>query len=162
MSVQLGLFTMPFHHPSRDYAAILDEDREAVALADGLGFSEAYVGEHFTSWSERIADPLMFFSTLVERAPSICFGTGVLNLPQAHPLTVAGRVAQFDHLCRGRFIMGIGSGGINILAHGSRLLKTGRLSAPGGHKSPLLVLLLPNLCFRVCEFLVRSGSNLDV
>lgn len=112
MSVALGLFTMPFHHPSREYAAILDEDREAVALADALGFSEAYVGEHFTSWSERIADPLMFFSTLVERARSIRFGTGVLNLPQAHPLIVAGRVAQFDHLCRGRFIMGIGSGGL--------------------------------------------------
>ena len=112
MGVHLGLFTMPFHHPSRDYAVILDEDREAVGLADALGFSEAYVGEHFTSWSERIADPLMFFSTLVDRARTIRFGTGVLNLPQAHPLIVAGRVAQFDHLCRGRFVMGIGSGGL--------------------------------------------------
>ena len=112
MSVRLGMFTMPFHHPSRDYAAILDEDREAVVLADALGFTEAYVGEHFTSWSERIADPLMFFSTVIERAPAIRFGTGVLNLPQAHPLTVAARVAQFDHLCRGRFIMGIGAGGL--------------------------------------------------
>ncbi|HEV2282717.1 MAG TPA: LLM class flavin-dependent oxidoreductase [bacterium] len=112
MSVELGLFTMPFHHPSRDYAAILEEDRHAVVLADALGFSEAYVGEHFTSWSERITDPLMFFSTVIERAPAIRFGTGVLNLPQAHPLTVAARVAQFDHLCGGRFIMGIGSGGL--------------------------------------------------
>lgn len=112
MSVQLGLFTMPFHHPSRDYAAILAEDQEAVVLADALGFSEAFVGEHFTSWSERIADPLQFFATVIDRAPSIRFGTGVLNLPQAHPLTVAARVAQFDHLCRGRLIMGIGSGGL--------------------------------------------------
>lgn len=112
MTVGLGLFMMPFHHPSRDYAAVLEEDRRAVVLADALGFTEVFVGEHFTSWSERIADPLMFCSTLIDAAPSIRFGTGVLNLPQAHPLTVAARVAQFDHLCRGRFIMGIGPGGL--------------------------------------------------
>jgi alkanesulfonate monooxygenase SsuD/methylene tetrahydromethanopterin reductase-like flavin-dependent oxidoreductase (luciferase family) len=112
VTVQLGLFTMPFHHPSRDYTAVLQEDRQAVILADRLGFSEVFVGEHFTSLTESISDPLMFLSTVVEQAPSIRFGTGVLNLPQAHPLTVAARVAQFDHLSGGRFIMGIGPGGL--------------------------------------------------
>jgi alkanesulfonate monooxygenase SsuD/methylene tetrahydromethanopterin reductase-like flavin-dependent oxidoreductase (luciferase family) len=112
VTVGLGLFMMPFHHPSRDYAVVLEEDRQAVVLADTLGFSEVFVGEHFTSWSERISDPLMFFSTLIDAAPAIRFGTGVLNLPQAHPLTVAARVAQFDHLCRGRLILGIGGGGL--------------------------------------------------
>ena len=29
-AVRLGMFSMPFHHPSRDYATILEEDREAV------------------------------------------------------------------------------------------------------------------------------------
>ena len=52
MAIQLGMFTMPFHHPSRDYSAILEEDQEAIVLADQLGFSEAFVGEHFSSWSE--------------------------------------------------------------------------------------------------------------
>ena len=54
MTVKLGMFTMPFHHPSRDYTAILEEDQEAIILADRLGFTEAYVGEHFSSWTERI------------------------------------------------------------------------------------------------------------
>jgi alkanesulfonate monooxygenase SsuD/methylene tetrahydromethanopterin reductase-like flavin-dependent oxidoreductase (luciferase family) len=112
MSVRLGLFTMPFHHPDRDYTTILEEDREAIILADRLGFTEAYVGEHFTSWSERITSPLIFLASLIDRTTQIRFGTGVINLPQLHPATVAAYAAMFDHLCRGRFIMGIGPGGL--------------------------------------------------
>ena len=44
MTVRLGMFTMPFHHPARDYADFLEEDQEAIILADRLGFSEAFVG----------------------------------------------------------------------------------------------------------------------
>ncbi len=112
MTVKLGMFTMPFHHPARDYGAILEEDQEAVVLADRLGFSEAFVGEHFTSWSERITSPLIFLASVINRTRQIRFGTGVINMPQLHPATVAAHVAMFDHLCRGRFIMGIGPGGL--------------------------------------------------
>jgi alkanesulfonate monooxygenase SsuD/methylene tetrahydromethanopterin reductase-like flavin-dependent oxidoreductase (luciferase family) len=112
VTIKLGMFTMPFHHPDRDYGAILEEDQEAVILADRLGFTEAFVGEHFSSWSERITSPLIFLATLVDRTRSIRFGTGVINLPQIHPATVAAHAAMFDHLCRGRFIMGIGPGGL--------------------------------------------------
>jgi alkanesulfonate monooxygenase SsuD/methylene tetrahydromethanopterin reductase-like flavin-dependent oxidoreductase (luciferase family) len=112
VTVHLGMFTMPFHHPSRDYTTILEEDREAVVLADRLGFTEVYVGEHFTSWSERITSPLIFLASVIDRTERIRFGTGVLNLPQAHPGAIAAHAAMFDHLCRGRFIMGIGPGGL--------------------------------------------------
>lgn len=112
MSVALGMFTMPFHHPGRDYSVVLEEDREAVVLADALGFSEVFVGEHFTSWTECVSSPLMLLSTVTNRTRAIRFGTGVLNLPQTHPLAVAAQAAMFDHLCRGRFIMGIGPGGL--------------------------------------------------
>jgi alkanesulfonate monooxygenase SsuD/methylene tetrahydromethanopterin reductase-like flavin-dependent oxidoreductase (luciferase family) len=112
VTVKLGMFTMPFHHPDRDYGTILEEDQEAIVLADRLGFTEAFVGEHFTSWSERITSPLIFLATLVDRTRHIRFGTGVINLPQIHPATVAAHTAMFDHLCRGRFIMGIGPGGL--------------------------------------------------
>ncbi|HEX3178432.1 MAG TPA: LLM class flavin-dependent oxidoreductase [Methylomirabilota bacterium] len=112
MTVHLGMFSMPFHHPSRDYTTILQEDQEAVILADRLGFTEAYIGEHFSSWSERITSPLIFLASVIDRTTNIKFGTGVLNLPQAHPAAVAASAAMFDHLCRGRFIMGIGPGGL--------------------------------------------------
>ena len=112
MTVALGMFTMPFHHPARDYATVLDEDQEAIVIADRLGFTEAFVGEHFSSWSERITSPLIFLATLASRTSQIRLGTGVINLPQIHPATVAAQAAMFDHLCGGRFIMGIGPGGL--------------------------------------------------
>jgi alkanesulfonate monooxygenase SsuD/methylene tetrahydromethanopterin reductase-like flavin-dependent oxidoreductase (luciferase family) len=95
MTVKLGMFTMPFHHPDREYSAILEEDQEAIVLADRLGFTEAFVGEHFSSWSERITSPLIFFATLIPRTTQIRFGTGVINLPQLHPATVAAHAAMF-------------------------------------------------------------------
>jgi alkanesulfonate monooxygenase SsuD/methylene tetrahydromethanopterin reductase-like flavin-dependent oxidoreductase (luciferase family) len=112
VTVQLGVFAMPFHHPDRDYATILDEDREAVILADRLGFAEFFMGEHLSSWSERVTSPLMFLASVIHQTRQIRFGTGVINLPQLHPATVAAHAAMFDQLCRGRFIMGIGPGGL--------------------------------------------------
>ncbi len=112
MTVKLGMFMMPFHPHDRDYTTVLAEDQEAIVLADRLGFAEVFVGEHFSSWSEPITSPLIFLATLVPCTERIVFGTGVLNLPQAHPGAVAAHAAMFDHLCRGRFIMGIGPGGL--------------------------------------------------
>src|SRR5499427_1354089 len=106
------MFTMPFHHPARDYADFLEEDQEAIILADRLGFSEAFVGEHFSSWSERITSPLIFLATVINRTRDIRLGTGVINMPHVHPATVAAQAAMFDQLARGRFIMGIGPGGL--------------------------------------------------
>src|SRR5205809_2329431 len=107
MAMKLGMFTMPFHHPARDYKTILEEDQEAIVLADQLGFTEVYVGEHFSSWSERITSPLIFLATVINRTRQIKLGTGVINLPQIHPATVAAYAAMFDHLAGGRFIFGI-------------------------------------------------------
>ena len=110
--MKLGMFMMPVHPLHRSHTETLREDREAVILADRLGFTEAYIGEHFSSWSERITSPLIFLASVIDRTERIRLGTGVINLPQMHPATVAAYAAMFDHLCRGRFIMGIGPGGL--------------------------------------------------
>ena len=103
---------MPLHHPDRDYATVLQEDREAIILADQLGFDEAWVGEHYTSKAEQITSPLIFLASLIDRTRNIRLGTGVLNLPQANPARVAGDVAMLDQLSGGRFLLGIGPGGL--------------------------------------------------
>ncbi|MFG0359792.1 LLM class flavin-dependent oxidoreductase [Pseudomonas putida] len=110
--MELGLFMMPLHDPRRNYTEMLQQDREAAILADQLGFSEVWVGEHYSCSSEPVANPLQFFATLLDATKNIKFATGVLNLPQHHPATVAGDVAQFDHLSGGRLIMGVGPGGL--------------------------------------------------
>ncbi len=110
--MRLGYFTMPLHPPGRPLAETIEEDRQAVILADRLGFSEAWCGEHYSSTAEPIASPLMFFASLIHQTDQIKFAPGVLNLPQGHPAVFAAQAAQFDHLSRGRFLMGIGPGGL--------------------------------------------------
>jgi len=110
--MKLGLFMMPLHDPKRNYTEVPQQDREAILLAEALGYDEAWVGEHYSAATEPIPDPLQFMATLIPVTKSIKFGTSVLNLPQHHPAVVAGNCAMFDHLSAGRFIMGIGPGGL--------------------------------------------------
>jgi len=110
--MDLGLFMMPLHDPDRDYTEMLIQDREAIILANNLGYAEAWVGEHYSCSSEPVANSLQFMATLIHSTKNIKFATGVLNLPHHHPAALAGDIAQFDHLSKGRFIMGVGPGGL--------------------------------------------------
>ena len=110
--MKLGFFTMPIHPASRDYAQTLKEDREAFILADRLGFSEAYVGEHIADNTENITSALSFLASLVSDTRNVKLGTGTLNLPNSHPGQLAAHVAMIDQMLEGRFIMGIGPGGL--------------------------------------------------
>ncbi len=110
--MKLGIFTMPIHPYTRDYHTLLEEDMETVIYADQLGFDEFWLGEHFSSSAEPITSPLIFFAKAIPQTRHIKFCAGVLNLPQQHPVAVAAHAAMFDQLCDGRFILGIGPGGL--------------------------------------------------
>ena len=110
--MKLGTFMMPLHPPSRPPWQTLAEDREAILLADRLGFCEAYVGEHTTDLAENVTSCLMFLASLAHDTKQIVLGSGTLNLPNTHPAAVAGQVAMLDHMLKGRFIMGISPGGL--------------------------------------------------
>jgi len=110
--VKIGLFGMPLHPADRDRAEAYDADAERIILADQLGFDEVFVGEHQSCTTEPIASPLIFLASLIHRTQNIKLGTGVVALPNHHPATVAAQVAQFDHMAKGRFIFGIGPGGL--------------------------------------------------
>ena len=110
--MRLGYFTMPLHPPSRNYADVLAEDREAIVLADRLGFVEAFVGEHVTDTAEPVTSCLMFIASLIDATRDIVLGSGTVNLPNNHPATVAAQVAMIDTMLRGRFLFGISPGGL--------------------------------------------------
>ncbi|MFO1350836.1 MAG: LLM class flavin-dependent oxidoreductase [Gammaproteobacteria bacterium] len=110
--MKLSYFMMPIHDPHKEYHQALEEDAEAIIHADKLGFDAAWVGEHYTSKVEQITSPLLFMSSLIARTQRIKLATGVICMPQYHPALVAGQAAMFDHLSNGRFIMGIGPGGL--------------------------------------------------
>ena len=111
--MRLGMFMQPVHDPKRDQTQVIDEDREAIILADKLGFEEVWVGEHAAATVEPITAPLVFLATLLGETKNIKLGTGVFCLPNHHPAQVAGQSALFDHLSRGRFQMGIGTGSLS-------------------------------------------------
>ena len=110
--MKLGFFTMPIHPLGKDWRQCLREDREAFLLADELGFTEGYVGEHATDQAENITSCAMFIATLAEATKSIRLGTGTVNMPNAHPAAVASQIAMLDHLLDGRFNFGISPGGL--------------------------------------------------
>jgi len=110
--VNIGTFAMPLHPASRPLVDVLKENAEKIILADQLGFAEAWIGEHFSAATEPICSPLMFLASLLPRTKQIKLATGVICLPNRHPAVVAGEVALFDHLSEGRFIFGIGPGGL--------------------------------------------------
>ena len=87
--MKLGFFTMPVHPPARSYVETLKEDREAFILADRLGYSEGYCGEHLTDAAENIPNSMMFIATLLGVTSQIKVGTAVINLPHTHPVVVA-------------------------------------------------------------------------
>src|SRR4051812_47116057 len=110
--MKLGFFTMPMHPPGREYRRTLEEDREAVLLADALGYREAYIGEHVSDRCESIPSCLSFIASLAHATRSIRLGSGTVNLPNRHPAEVAAHVAMIDQMLAGRFIFGIGPGGL--------------------------------------------------
>ena len=103
---------MPLHPPGKNITQTLEEDREAVILADRLGFSEAYVGEHVTDAAETVTSSMIFLASLITETKNIMLGTGTINVPNSHPAAIAAQAAMLDHMLKGRFIMGISPGGL--------------------------------------------------
>ena len=110
--MKLGYFAMPMHPIERTWSDTLREDREAVIVADRLGFHDAFIGEHLTDRYETIVNSLLFLATLIPDTTSIKLATGTTNLSHTHPVLVALQSAMFDHLAGGRFILGVSPGAL--------------------------------------------------
>jgi alkanesulfonate monooxygenase SsuD/methylene tetrahydromethanopterin reductase-like flavin-dependent oxidoreductase (luciferase family) len=110
--MNLGFFTMPIHPLGKDWRQTLKEDREAFLLADELGFTEAYVGEHTTDKAENITSCVAFIAWIAAATKRIKLGTGTINMPNTHPAALAASLAMLDHMLDGRLIFGISPGGL--------------------------------------------------
>src|SRR6202022_4173039 len=124
--MKLGYFTMPVHPPARSYVETLKEDRAAFILADQLGYTEGYCGEHLTDAAENIPNSMVFIATLLGVTSQMKVGTAVVNLPHSHPVVVASNAAMLDNLFEGRFILGIGAGVLRSDAEALGLLDADR------------------------------------
>jgi alkanesulfonate monooxygenase SsuD/methylene tetrahydromethanopterin reductase-like flavin-dependent oxidoreductase (luciferase family) len=117
---------MPVHPMHRDWSQTLREDREAIILADELGFHDAFVGEHLTDACETITNSMIFHATLIHATRQIKLATGTTNLSQIHPVVIAVNAAMLDHLAQGRFIMGVSAGALTSDAEALGILDEDR------------------------------------
>ena len=124
--MRLGYFTMPLHPAHRAPAQTLQEDREAIILADELGFYDAFVGEHLTEKSENVTNSFIFLASVIHATTTIKLATGTSNLSHTHPTLIAAHAAMFDHLAQGRFIFGISPGALASDAEALGMLQEDR------------------------------------
>src|SRR6266545_5501492 len=124
--MRLGYFTMPVHPMHRNWAETLKEDREAIILADKLGFYDAFMGEHLTDACENITNSMMFHASLIPATKQIKLATGTSNLSHMHPVLIAVHAAMFDHMAEGRFILGVSPGALTTDAEALGILDQDR------------------------------------
>ena len=110
--MNIGFFTRPLHPIGKNWQQCLDEDRQAIILADKLGYTEAYSGEHLSDSAENITSCTMFMASLAYATKNIRLGTGTVNIPNLHPVHIAGQIAMLDHMTNGRLNFGISPGGL--------------------------------------------------
>jgi hypothetical protein len=89
--MNLGFFTMPIHSLGKDWRLSLKEDREAFLLAEELGFTEAYVGEHITDRAENITSCVAFLAWIAAATKRMKLGTGTVNMRTQRPLRLRSR-----------------------------------------------------------------------
>ncbi|HEV8617714.1 MAG TPA: LLM class flavin-dependent oxidoreductase [Methylomirabilota bacterium] len=107
-----GIFLAPFHRLGENPTLALNRDMELIEWLDYLGYDEVWVGEHHSAGWELIASPEIFIAAAAERTRHIRLGSGVTSLPYHHPLLVANRFVQLDHMTRGRTMLGCGPGAL--------------------------------------------------
>ncbi len=115
--MKFGIFMAPFHRIGENPTLALERDLDLVKLLDRLNFVEAWIGEHHSAGWELIADPARFIAAAAQVTRTIKLGTGVVSLPYHHPLMVADRMLQLDHMTRGRAMLGVGPGALTSDAY---------------------------------------------
>jgi limonene 1,2-monooxygenase len=110
--LKFGIFLAPFHRVGENPTLALGRDMELIEWLDHLGYDEAWIGEHHSAGWELIASPELMIAAAAERTRHIMLGSGVTSLPYHHPLMVANRFVQLDHMTRGRAMLGCGPGAL--------------------------------------------------
>jgi limonene 1,2-monooxygenase len=110
--LKVGMFLAPFHALGESPTVSMQRDMELIEWMDELGYDACFVGEHHSGGWEPIACPEIFIAAAAERTRHIKLGTGVVSLPYHHPLLLADRIIQLDHMTRGRVIFGVGPGAL--------------------------------------------------
>ena len=110
--MEFGYFAMPSHPPERGLKAGHDWDLQTLRWLDELGYTEAWIGEHYTAPWEPHPSPDLLIAQALMQTKRIRIGPGGFLLPYHHPAELAARVAMLDHLSEGRLNFGVAASGL--------------------------------------------------
>lgn len=100
----------------RSWGELLEMGRERAQLADMLGYSGIWLGEHHFEMdgSDVCPNPVMLGADLAARTERVRICMGAVSLTLWHPLRVAEDLAMLDHFCGGRLDVALSRGIINF------------------------------------------------
>jgi alkanesulfonate monooxygenase SsuD/methylene tetrahydromethanopterin reductase-like flavin-dependent oxidoreductase (luciferase family) len=107
-----GMFMQSSHPPERAMADAIEQDLTTIEWCDELGAAEVWLGEHLTAPWEPIPAMDLVLAQAIPRTERITLCAGAYVLPFYHPGALALRIAQLDHMARGRFMCGIAAGSV--------------------------------------------------
>ncbi|MGC9208949.1 MAG: LLM class flavin-dependent oxidoreductase [Nitrososphaeria archaeon] len=81
-----------------------------VRLAERLGFSAVYVGEHHFSEDGWSPAPFLALASASAVSRSLRLGTNIIVLPLHNPFEIAEQTSVLDNISGGRAILGVGLG----------------------------------------------------
>jgi alkanesulfonate monooxygenase SsuD/methylene tetrahydromethanopterin reductase-like flavin-dependent oxidoreductase (luciferase family) len=110
--VQYALISGVRNHPDRAYdlADVYADYISDAVLAEELGFTHTWYGEHHFRECQWTGSPMLVATAVAAHTERIRVGTAVVLLPFHDPIRVAEDAAITDILSRGRFDLGVGPG----------------------------------------------------
>jgi probable F420-dependent oxidoreductase len=102
--------TFARHADEVGFESLLAVEHVAVPVGYASRYPYSDTGRMPLAEDCELPDPLDLIAWLAARTERLRFGTGVLVLPEHHPLQLAKRCATIDQLSGGRLFLGVGVG----------------------------------------------------
>lgn len=105
-----GIYLNTQDDTGRDPAALVADIFEQASLAEQLGFSSLFVGQHFLSAPIQMLQPIPLLAALAREVERPQLGAGVLLGALLNPVEVAENAATLDLVSGGRVVLCFGLG----------------------------------------------------
>ena len=107
---KFAIFQTPYSPPERSPRETFDWLIDQARIADQVGFTEFWCGEHATLLWEGVPNPELVLAAALRETDHIKLCPGAHLLPYHHPGSLAIQIAYMTHLANGRYILGVGAG----------------------------------------------------